>query len=97
MEINMNVATKLRRIGQGSDSRGPALRIYSELKSAYNLSAVRGHIYDGIIGEEIDRLLDIQKSQGTLTLDDVYKMEQNLSVLSPEIKATEEKGLIKFI
>ena len=83
----MNVATKLRRIGQGSDSRGPALRIYSELKSVYNLSAVRRHIYDGIIGEEIDRLLDIQKSQGTLTLDDAYKMEQNLSVLSPEIKA----------
>ena len=83
----MNVSTKLHRIGQGADSRGPALRIYSELKSVYNLSSARGHIYDDIIGKEIDRLLDIQKQQGTLTLDDAHKMEQNLSTLSSEIKA----------
>lgn len=83
----MNISTKLHRIGQGPDSRGPALRIFSELKSVYNLSCVRGHIYDDIIGKELDRLLDIQKRHGTLILDDAYKMEQNLSALSTEIKA----------
>ena len=83
----MNIATKLQRIGKGADSRGPALRIYSELRSVYNLSAVRGHIYDGVIDGEVDQLLERQKIQGTLTLDDAYAMEQNLSALSPEIKA----------
>ncbi len=82
----MNIATKLQRIGQGADSRGPALRIYSQLKSVYNMSSVRGHIYDGIIEGELDRLLNIQKEQGALTRADACEMERNLASLSPEIK-----------